>query len=101
MESRNTDIITQNKVIIWIALATGLILLVPLVAMQFTDEVNWTVADFVVIGVLLFGTGLVFVLAARRVRKKEHRIAIGVVLAAALLWIWVELAVGLFTSWGS
>jgi hypothetical protein len=41
-----------------IAFGTALILLVPLVAMQFTDEVNWGVADFVLAGALLGGTGL-------------------------------------------
>lgn len=89
----------QNKVFIWLALATGLILLVPLIAMQFTDEVAWTFSDFAVMGALIFGTGSVFVLLARRTRK--HRIAIGLVLLAAFLWLWAELAVGIFTNWGS
>jgi len=61
--------------------------------------VSWTVADFVVAGVLLFGTGLMFVMAARMVPK--HRVIIGVALAALLAWLWIELAVGLFTNWGS
>jgi hypothetical protein len=99
METKNADIIMQNKVIIWIALATGLILLVPLLAMQFTDEVAWTLSDFVIAGVLLFGTGLMFVLAARKMRK--YRAVIGIALAAALIYVWLELAVGIFTTWGS
>ena len=37
--------------------AAGLLLLLPLVAMQFTNEVNWTFSDFLVAGILLFGTG--------------------------------------------
>jgi hypothetical protein len=41
-----------------IALGTAFILLLPLVAMQFTDEVDWGVADFVLAGALLGGTGL-------------------------------------------
>jgi hypothetical protein len=49
-----------------VALATALILLVPLLAMQFTDEVAWGVFDFVVAGTLLGGTGLIHQLAARR-----------------------------------
>ena len=55
MTTKNTDILMQNKVIIWIALATGLILLVPLLATQFTSEVNWTLLDFATAGTLLFG----------------------------------------------
>lgn len=45
---------------------TVVVLLVPLAAMQLTDEVRWSVADFVVAGALVAGTGLLFELAARR-----------------------------------
>ncbi len=99
MKTNNTDLIMQNKVFIWLALATGLILLVPLLAMQFTGEVVWTRSDFVIAGALLFGTGLIFVLAARKTRK--YRVVIGFVLAAILLYVWAELAVGIFTNLGS
>lgn len=99
MKTENNDIIMHNKVIVWIALATGIILLIPLTAMQFTSEVVWTLADFVIAGGLLFGTGLAFVLTARRTRK--YRAIIAIVLAAAFLYIWAELAVGIFTNLGS
>ncbi len=82
--------------IIRIVLGTALILLVPLLAMQVTDEVDWDVADFAVIGTLLLGTGLVYELAARRVSNPKHRVVIGVVLAAFVLLVWAELAVGVF-----
>ncbi len=99
MKTNSTDIIMQNNVFIWIALAISLILLIPLVAMQFTDEVAWSPIDFATASALLFGSGLVFTLAARRWRK--YRVVIGIVLAAAFLWVWAELAVGVFTTWGS
>jgi hypothetical protein len=89
----------QNKLIVWIAVATGLLLLIPWIAMQFTSDVAWTLLDFVTAGALLFGTGLLFVLAARKLPK--HRVAIAIVLAAVLIYIWAELAVGIFTTWGS
>jgi hypothetical protein len=94
MRPKSNDIIMQNRVFIWIALATALILLVPLIAMQFSDEVVWTLSDFSVAGALLFGTNLMFVLAARKVDKR-YRVAIGVALMSALLLVWVELAVGI------
>src|ERR687895_1776065 len=62
--------------------AAALLLLLPLVAMQFTDEVNWTVADFVVAGALLFGVGVPFELAVRKTRDAAYRAAVGVALAA-------------------
>ena len=68
-----------------VALATGLILLIPLIAMQFTDQVAWSLSDFLIAGALLLSTGLTFVLAARKWLK--YRAAIGIALAAALLWL--------------
>jgi hypothetical protein len=101
MKTNNSDVIMQNKIFIWIAVATGLILLIPLIAMLLTSEMDWGLLDFIVAGVLLFGTGSIFVLAARKTREIRRRAAIGIVLAAALLWVWAELAVGVFTTWGS
>lgn len=88
--------IMQNKRLIGIVLTVALLLLIPLVAMQFTDEVNWTLSDFVVMGVLLLGTGLMCELVMRKVKKIRHRIVICGAILAALFLIWAELAVGLF-----
>lgn len=96
METKRTNIIRRNKNIIRTVLATALILLVPLLAMQFTDEVNWDLADFAVVGTLLIGTGLMYELAAGKVSNTQYRVAIGVALVAALLLVLAELAVGIF-----
>ncbi len=88
--------ITQNKRLIGIVLTVAFILLIPLIAMQFTDEVNWNLFDFVVMGILLLATGLMCELVLRRVKKIGQRIAICGVLLLALLIIWAELAVGVF-----
>jgi hypothetical protein len=77
-----------------IALATALILLVPLLAMQFTDQVVWTPLDFAVAGALLFGTGFMYRLAARNASNFAYRAALGVALGAALFLVWASLAVG-------
>lgn len=78
-------------------IGTVLILLVPLVAMLFTDEVQWDAFDFVVMGALLLGTGLVYELVTSRMNVR-YRSVIAVVLVAALLLVWAELAVGVFGS---
>ena len=88
--------ITKNKRLIGIVLTVALLLLIPLIAMQFTDEVEWTLFDFVVAGGLLLGTGLLCELVLRKVKKTEYRIAICLALLAALVLIWAELAVGIF-----
>ncbi len=88
----------QNKRLIGILLSAAMLLLIPLVAMQFTNEVSWTLFDFIVMGVLLFGTGLLCELVLRKVKNTRSRILIcGIVLPAFFL-IWVELAVGIFGS---
>lgn len=86
----------QNKRLIGIVFTVVLLLLIPLIAMQFTDEVKWTLSDFVVMGVLLLGTGLLCELVIRKVKKVEYRIALCVALLAALFLVWAELAVGIF-----
>jgi hypothetical protein len=88
--------IIQNKRLIGILLTACFLLLIPLIAMQFTEEVKWTLFDFVVAAVLLLGTGLLCELVLRNVKKISYRIAICVAILAMLFLIWVELAVGIF-----
>jgi len=61
----------------WIALGTGFVLPVPLIAMQVTEEVNWGILDFVIMGALLFSAGSIFVLVARKMPRK-YWLAIGI-----------------------
>lgn len=89
-------ITSKNGRLIAIVLVVALLLLIPLIAMQFTGEVNWTPRDFVTAGALLLGTGLMCEFVIRRVKRKKYRIALIVAILAALLLIWVELAVGIF-----
>lgn len=100
MKTKKKDIMKQNKIFGWLALAVGAILAVPLLAMQFTREVNWSFSDFLIIGILLFGMGFLFVNIAR-VTPKKYRLFIGIAAILVTLWIWAELAVGIFTNLGS
>jgi hypothetical protein len=68
-----------------VALVTACVLLVPLVAMQFTDEVDWSLADFVFAGVLLGVTGLVLELAARKPGTLVYRVAAAAIGVAAVV----------------
>jgi len=88
--------IRQNKRLTGILITVALLLLTPLIAMQFTDEVNWTLPDFIAAAVLLTGTGLLCELALRKVKKTKYQIVICLVILAMLLLIWAELAVGIF-----
>jgi hypothetical protein len=81
-----------------VALATAVVLLVPLIAMQFTDEVNWSVGDFIIMGSLLFGTGVSYVLITRYMSDVAYKAAVGLALGTMLFMIWANLAVGLIGS---
>ena len=81
------------------AIVTVLLLLIPLVAMQFTDEVIWSPFDFAVAGSLLFGTGLSYNLITKNISGNlNYRIGMGLALATALFLVWANLAVGLIGS---
>ena len=73
-----------------VALATAFILLIPLLAAP-----AWTLFDFVFAGALIFGTGLTYVLAARKAGNIAYRSAVGVALAAAFILVWLTGAVGI------
>lgn len=81
-----------------VLLATGAILMLPLAAMRFTREVHWSPFDFLVAGILLAGTGSLYVLIARQLRAVRQRRLIGAGLLLTLLLVWAELAVGIFGS---
>jgi len=76
----------------------GLLLLLPLVAMQHSDEVNWTRSDFLFMGGLFASVGLAFEFIVRKSRSGAYRFAGAIALLAALLTIWVNGAVGMIGS---
>jgi peptidoglycan/LPS O-acetylase OafA/YrhL len=100
MKRKTNDLVVRNSIFFWIALAVVAVLLIPFFAMQFTNEVNWTKADFIVMGSLLFGMASLFVFVARK-SPRRHRTLIAVIFLAVFVYVWAELAVGVFTNLGS
>ena len=84
------------KLTIWMGACA--LLLVPLVAMQFTREVMWTASDFIVFGAMLFGALGLYELAARNARGTAYRWAAGIAVAAGFSLVWINLAVGVIGS---
>lgn len=82
----------------YIFLGTAVLLCIPLIAMQFTVEVNWSALDFLVAGVLLAGTAFVCDLIWRNISNDTYRIALLVAALVFFFLIWAELAVGIFGS---
>lgn len=81
--------------------AVGLLMLIPLVAMQFDSGVNWTLSDFIFAAVLMGGTGLALELLFRKTGNIAYRCGVAAALAATFLLIWINGAVGIIGNEGN
>ena len=84
------------RIAVWSTAA--FLLLLPLVAMQLTKEVNWTPADFVVFGAMLLAACGTYELATRRSGNTAYRAAVGLAMVGGFLLVWMNLAVGIIGS---
>jgi len=109
MKIAKNDFIMQNKVFVYLALATSAVLAIPLIAMKFEwvkpdpsnpldQGVSWSLMDFVFMGFLLYGAGLLFILIAR-VTPQKFRLLIGLSVVTVFLLAWAHLAVGITDMW--
>jgi len=72
------------------------LLLIPLIWMTITDEINWSPFDFFTMGSLLILLGIGINLVISRVKNLKYRVLYIVVVVIIFMLIWAELAVGLF-----
>jgi hypothetical protein len=72
----------------------ALLLVTPLVAMQFTDEVRWTASDFAVFGGMLALALGAFELGGRAAGDTVSRFAVAIAVGATFLLVWAQGAVG-------
>ncbi len=89
------NIFTLNpiRMIAWVC-AIGL-LCIPLIAMQYTDEVNWSVFDFLVMASLIAIVGLSLEKAITLSNDSRYRVGVTILLFSLFLLVWVNLSVGL------
>lgn len=86
----------KNKRLILILSIISTLLLIPFLAMQFSNEVNWSLGDFVVMAILLLSTGFIFELVLRKVTSTFKRSIILFSIIFSFLIIWIEISVGIF-----
>jgi hypothetical protein len=79
---------TKNIRLIYILLAVPVLLLIPFIAMKFTNEVVWTALDFITMGFMLLMTGLAIEVALRILKTKWMRVAAVVVVLFGFLMVW-------------
>jgi hypothetical protein len=92
----NTMLTTQKAQTILLSVL-GL-LLIPLIAMQFTNEVNWTFLDFIVAGGVLHSLAFSINYIFQKVKNKANRLLILFGTLFIFFLLWAELAVGIFSS---
>lgn len=88
----------KNKRLIIILTSIVILLMIPLIAMQFTNKVDWSAFDFAILGILLFATGLSCEFVMRKLKTIQNRLIICGFILFALFLIMAELAVGVFGS---
>ena len=75
-----------------------LLLLIPLIGMAFTDEINWSLFDFIIMGSLLILLSIGINFASNRAKNLKNRVLFIGILVIIFMLIWAELAVGLFET---
>lgn len=73
----------------------AVLLTIPAIAMQFTDEVNWDAFDFIVMGAMLAFACGVYEVGARLSGNRAYRGGFAVAILAGFLMVWINLAVGI------
>ena len=74
------------------------LLLIPLTIMPFSDAVEWSVFDFIIMAGLLFFLGLGLDLVRFYAASKRQRWLLFALVVLLFLVVWGEFAVGLFLS---
>ncbi|MEY4461775.1 MAG: hypothetical protein RLY98_315 [Bacteroidota bacterium] len=75
-----------------------LLLLIPLIGMLFSIEVNWSFFDFIIMGILILVMSFGIKLVLKTTPKKMYRILIIGIILILFLLVWAELAVGVFET---
>ena len=88
----------KNKRYIVIVISVLFLLLIPLIAMQFTRNVYWTWVDFLVAAGFLLSTVLTIDVIIRSIKKLSYRVMLIVVVIAIFIILWTELSVGIFET---
>ncbi len=76
----------------------AVLLSIPFIGMQIAEGIDWSLLDFVVMGILLSIVGLAIEVVLRKVQRFDYRLMMIIAIILSFLLIWAELAVGIFGS---
>lgn len=77
------------------------LILVPLIGSLVVEGWNWNIFDFIFAFVFFFIANLVYQFALAKIESKNKKVFIIFGLTILFVYIWAELAVGIFTNFGS
>ncbi len=80
----------------WVVFLPLLFLLFPLIGMIFSNEVNWSFFDFIIMGILILSLSFGIKIVLYTTKKRMYRILIIGLILILFLLVWAELAVGIF-----
>jgi hypothetical protein len=80
----------------WSVLSPLLLLLLPLLGMFVSNEVNWSFFDFIIMGILILSFSFGIKQVLKTTKNTKYRILIIGLILILFLLIWAELAVGIF-----
>lgn len=86
----------MKKDITIVLAATAVLLAVP-----FLFGAAWTKIDFLTAGFLIFTSGLLYTFIKRKIDDKKRSFYLISFLGLLFLYVWIEMAVGVFTDFGN
>ena len=72
------------------------LLLIPLFGNFFSNEFNWSLFDFLVMGTILLTMGILINLIIDKLKKRSFKVLLIIVTILVFALIYLELAVGIF-----
>jgi hypothetical protein len=91
-------LLVRHKSIVWAALVTVGVLLIPLWGIFHVDGWNWDWRGFVVAGAFVFSAALTYELVVKGMSNKAYRFAMGLAVATALVLSWVNFVLAVDVS---
>jgi hypothetical protein len=82
----------------WRVFSPLLLLLLPLVGMLISDEVNWSLFDFMIMGILILSVSFGIKQILRAGLTFKYKVLFIALFLLVFILIWVELAIGIFGS---
>ena len=88
VRENTTHMSKLGKLMLRVALGALAVLIVPLVASQVVEGWNWNAGSFVFVYVLIFGTGMLYAVIARKMGAWSYKAGVGLALVAGFAMGW-------------